>query len=216
MKYLLSPLYFYSILLFSFTPKKEISWSSVLASPLSDYSSAWNNVKYLSCNTAANVGYMNAEEKEVVYILNMALMSPALFANTVVKQYPGKSGEGYLVNSDYYKSLMPVLLKLIPPRLLIPDSLCYESAKCHAIATGKKGIVSHNRTEECQTKQYYQGECCDYGHNKPLDIVMAFLIDDRVPSLGHRKICLDSYNKLGVSIQPHLNYGYTSVLDFIY
>ena len=61
------------------------------SSPLGLYSPAWNDARYLTCNTAANTGYMSAGEKEVIYILNMARMNPALFANTVVKQYPNKS-----------------------------------------------------------------------------------------------------------------------------
>ena len=159
---------------------------------------------------------MNADEKEVIYILNMARKNPGLFASSVVKQYPDKSGQGYIRNSGYYKSLLSGLQKQKPMQSLIPDSLCYESAFCHAQITGKGGIVGHYRNAECQKKQYFNGECCDYGHNKPLDVLMAFFIDDGIASLGHRKICLDSYKKIGVSIQPHASYGHTAVLDFIY
>jgi hypothetical protein len=204
------------LFLFSFIERKENLITTEAVSPLGNYSSQWNEAKYLNCNTAANVKYMNTAEKEVIYILNMARLNPTLFANTVVKQYPNKSGQDHLRNSDYYRSLITSFQKMKPEQLLYPDSLCYKSANCHAEITGKGGIVGHYRTAECQSNQYFNGECCDYGHNKPLDILLSFLIDEGVSSLGHRKICMDRYKKIGVSIQPHTGYRYTAVLDFIY
>lgn len=197
------------ILLVSFIPEKG-SLTDYTPSPLKDYSPAWNDIKYLKCNTAGNVKYMTAIEKEVIYILNLARMNPALFANTVIKKYP-------VSHSNYYTSLLDEMLKLKPQRLLYPDSLCYAGAYCHAVNSGLEGYVGHNRSnEECRRKWYYSGECCDYGNYSPLDIIMSLLIDEGVPSLGHRKICFSSYNKIGVSIQPHKQYGYNSVLDFHY
>jgi uncharacterized protein YkwD len=41
------------------------------------------------------------------------------------------------------------------------------------------------------------------------------LIDDDVPSLGHRIICLDKeYTRVGVSVQPHKNWDVVAVLNF--
>ena len=204
------------LVLFSFVEKKENHLSAEAVSPLAAYSSQWNETKYLNCNTAANVKYMSKAEKEVIYILNMARMNPALFANTVNRQYPAKSGKDHLRHSKYYRSLIATMQKMKPVNLLFPDELCYKSANCHAAITGKKGIVGHSRTVECETSKYFNGECCDYGHNKPLDILLSFLIDEGIPTLEHRKICMDSYKKIGVSIQPHSDYRYTAVLDFVY
>jgi hypothetical protein len=101
--------------------------------------------------------------------------------------------------------------------LLYPDSLCFVSAECHAISSGKTGYVGHERqTKECKDKHLFFGECCDYGHKEPLPILMALLIDQNVPSLGHRKMCIGPYGKMGVSIQPHKVYGNNAVLDFYY
>ncbi len=153
---------------------------------------------------------MTDAEKEVIYVLNLARMNPVLFANTVVKKYPAN-------HSDYYTSLLATMLTLKPIKLLYPDSLCFAGALCHAINSGAEGYAGHTRsTEECRKKWYYNGECCDYGHNKPLDIIMSLLIDEDVPSLGHRDICLSGYKKIGVSIQFHKAYRHTAVLDFHY
>ena len=186
-------------------------------SPLSLYSTEWNNPIYLKCNTAIDANYMTGPEKEVIYILNLLRANPALFAKTVVKQYPEKSGQGYLVNSWYYTSLLDTLKKIKPIAGLKPDINCFNSAECHALYAGATGYVGHERsTQECQSKKYFNGECCDYGNKEPLDIVMSLLIDEGVPSLGHRDVCLSSYKKIGVSIQAHQKYRYNAVLDFSY
>jgi len=187
-------------------------------SPLAEYSSEWNDPKYLKCNTAANAGYMSASEKEVIYILNLARTNPSLFANTVIKQYPGKTGKLNLNKSNYYySSLLDTMKSLRQINLLYPDSLCYVSANCHAVNSGKEGYVGHERsTAECKKKKYFSGECCSYGSSKPLEIVMSLLIDEDTPSLGHRFLLLCSFPRIGVSIQPHKTYGTDAVIDFTY
>lgn len=186
-------------------------------SPLSKFSAEWNQPKYKVCNTAANANYMTEEEKKLIYIINLMRMNPVLFANTVTKKYPDSSGMGYLKNLDNYVSLLSTLRKLKPLNLLYPDSLCFEGASCHAVASGIKGYVGHVRADaDCKSKWYFNGECCDYGHSKALDILMNLMIDEGVPSLGHRNICLSKYGRIGVAIRPHIGYGHNAVLDFHY
>lgn len=218
MKFLLPPGLLAILLVFvSFIPSKRVSQSVIPASPLATYSTDWNDTKYLKCNTAANANYMTASEKEVIYILNLARMNPVLFASTVVKKYPETNFNNYMKNSQYFKSLLNKMSKMKPINLLYPDSLCFAGARCHALNSGAEGYVGHNRSsEECEAKWYYNGECCDYGNDNPLNIIMSLLIDEDVPSLGHREICLSPYIKIGVSIQFHKLYRYTAVLDFHY
>ena len=190
--------------------------SPVPASPLAAFSKEWNDSKYLQCNTAGKANYMSAKEKEVIYILNLLRTDPKLFANTVVKKYPEYSGQRYLFKIGEYKSLLNTLQKMKPLPLLYPDELCYASAECHAYSSGKNGYVGHDRKEGCRSKKHFNGECCDYGHDEPLAILMSLLIDEHIASLGHRMICLSKYKKIGVSIEPHKSYGYNTVVDFIY
>jgi hypothetical protein len=184
-------------------------------SPLAAYSSEWNNEKYLVCNTAAKADYMSANEKELIYVLNLARMNPVLFANSVVKKFPNKIGEEQLRKSAYYNSLLDSMVKMKPLSLLYPDEACYTSAACHAKTTGADGSVGHDRSDDCRAKMRFSAECCDYGHSSAVDIIMSLLVDEGVKSLGHRKICLwPYYEKIGVSIQPHKIYRFTAVLDF--
>lgn len=185
-------------------------------SPLSVYSPEWNGSAYEKCNTAAAVTYMSAKEKEVIYILNLVRAYPALFAKTVLEAYPEKSGNPGLRNDAYYyQSLQNLLRKMKPLSPLEPDNRCYTSASCHALHSGLKGYIGHTRqSPDCKKKQYYMGECCDYGNSTALDIVLSLLIDQGVPSLDHRTVCLYNFTVIGVSVQPHKKYGTNAVLDF--
>jgi hypothetical protein len=183
-------------------------------SPLSDFSDEWNDPKYAACNTAAGAGYMNDDEKNVIYILNLARSNPKLFCSTVVKQYPEYSDNAELINITYYQSLITTMNSMKKQGLLQPDTDCFASAQCHAYNSGITGEDGHTRSDSCRNHIYYNGECCDYGHADPLDIVMSLLIDYAVPSLGHRKICFGTYKTIGVSIQPHKTWDTNAVLDF--
>ncbi len=215
MKYFLS-IFLLSVSLTLFAQTTSISWGTV--SPLATYSNAWNDIKYSSCNTAANVAYLSNDEKEIIYILNLIRTNPVLFSNTVLKKYPFLSGKGYLASDEfYYQSLVNTLMKMQPLNMLTPDKACFESAKSHALTSGISGYVGHKRVNSSsEKKKTYNGECCDYGNSEPLEIVLSLLIDEGIPSLGHRNIFLSSYAKVGVSIQPHAKYRTNTVFDFLY
>jgi len=166
---------------------------------------AWNDEKYLAANTAANEDYLTQQEKDVIYYLNLVRMNPPLFAETYLLKHAGVPGD------DYEKSLYEELKSMPEQSCLIPNRQCFESAQCHAIASGLSGYVGHERAN-CTS--YFWGECCQYGPSDPLAIVLQLLIDRGVESLGHRRICLGSYDELGISIQPHSVYGSNAVLDF--
>lgn len=184
-------------------------------SPLANYSSEWNKPVYSKCNTADKAIYMNKTEREVIYILNLIRSYPAQFAKDVLQSYPDKTDRGWISDNTYFESLMDTLLKMKPVNVLIPDKTCYTSAECHATTSGSVGYVGHERqSKDCEKKKDFNAECCDYGHNNALDIVLALLIDEGVPSLGHRWACLGYYKKIGISIKPHKGYRYNSVLDF--
>lgn len=201
--------------LFSFTSTSPVP---VYLSPLSSFSEEWNDSKYAICNSAADVDYLNEEEKSLIHILNLARTNPTLFANTVITKYVNSRDQIYLLNNKYIKSLLATMKNLKPGGILEPNKKCFTSASCHAQTSGSSGYTGHDRkNNKCEKNSYYFGECCDYGHDKALDILMALLIDENIASLGHRKICLDpSYKTIGVSIQPHKTYSYNAVLDFAY
>jgi hypothetical protein len=178
---------------------KEYSFDKITADL-----SAWDDPKYLAANSAQNEDYLSGKEKEVYYYLNLARMNPKLFADTYLKDLK-KSAD------DYESSLYAELQKLKPLPVLKPNRKLYESARCHAMESGKRGYVGHKRFK-CD--EYFMGECIYYGETDAFGIVTSLLIDQGVKSLGHRRIFLDNYTELGVSIQPHKTFGENCVLDF--
>lgn len=184
-------------------------------SPLAAYSAQWNDPKYRVCNTAEHVGYMTDKEKELIYVLNLARMNPKLFCATVLPRAHDISSFIDTSNEVYYQTLVTTMRQMNPLNVLQPDSLCMVSARCHATTSGKVGYVGHDRrNDKCRKNKHYYGECCSYGSDEPLEILLLLLEDHDVPSLGHRKICLGAYNKIGVAIAPHTTYEHNTVLDF--
>ena len=187
-----------------------------IVSPLSQFSEQWNDPQYEACNTAATARYMTDQEKDVIWILNMARTQPRLFCETVVRKYAAYSLNDELEGTTWYKSLVTTMSSMKPVNLLEPNQDCYNSAQCHSYNSGVKGYEGHVRQGSCLTKEFYDAECCDYSNDEAIDIVMSLLIDENVPSLGHRTICLNPYKTVGVSIQPHKKWVHNAVLDFHY
>jgi hypothetical protein len=151
--------------------------------------------------------YMTKKEMEVIQYLNVARMYPLWFIQFANLTNPETSYEISLVNK--LKTMKTI------PEPLLTDSIEWSNAKCHAISSGVEGYIGHDRRGNC--KKTFFGECCDYGNEDALEIVKSLLIDEDIPSLGHRNICLDqSFKKIGVSIQPHKTYRVNAVLDFTY
>lgn len=183
-----------------------------LINPLAKFSVKWNYKKFKSCKTVDGINYLNDEEKKVIWILNMIRLDPQLFIKTVLLNpavmNAWKCPEYYTLISDV-KKLKP------DSTPLLPDSLAFVSARCHAIQSGNKGYVGHTRqVTEC--KSDFFGECCEYGSNNAFDILMDLLVDQGKNPAGHRIICLSNrYEKLGVAIQPHKSiYRVNTVMDF--
>jgi hypothetical protein len=183
------------------------------------------NLKLKSNSVKNNKSYTD-REKELYYYLNLARNKPSLYVELYVKPCMNKdisksitvsafSADTSMVwyYSYYQKSLYLEMKKMEPAGILTFNDKCRESAECHAITTGKLGLITHDRTPDC--KSYFSGECCFYGGGSPEYIITELLIDTGVPSLGHRFICLSpSFSSLGVAIRDHKSFGKTAVLDF--
>ena len=129
------------------------------SSPLSKFSKEWDDPKYSACNTAANTGYMSDTEKQVIYILNLIRVNPKLFRRTVLSQSRQIDETIDTGDDEYFGSLVKKLDTMLPLRPLIPDSLCWVSARCHVLSSGPMGVVTHDRqTTECEEKHHAGGE----------------------------------------------------------
>lgn len=109
------------------------------------------------------------------------------------------------------------MMKKIP--LFFNDTL-YPITKAFAKDMGKHGKMGHTNSKRQsfgnRTSSFgYLGENCSYGYNKALDIVFQLMLDEGVPSLGHRKNILNlNYHIIVVSIHKHKKWDWNCVVDF--
>jgi hypothetical protein len=166
-----------------------------------------DSVVIMQCRFASNI------EKDVYNYLNYARTRPKEFCEKFVIPNWDK-------NNSYENSLVEKMMSLKPMGTLLPDRKLYASADCHAIVSGELGFVGHTRSVNRKTKkkcdEYFMGECISYGMEEGLAVVLQLLIDDGVPSLGHRYICLsEGFTMVGISSRKHAKYGVNCVLDFM-
>ncbi|MDC0189419.1 hypothetical protein OAJ42_00875 [Flavobacteriales bacterium] len=202
-------MYFLGFFLLIFLPFLELQSQ--------DYLNDWDVEKINMADKAKHVSYLNREEKNIYILINLARMYPKLFNDLIISKYVKnhKGSYDFLKNKKYLNSLSLELRTMSPLDPLVPDKELWNYAFCHASKSGKKGIVGHKRIG-CESPKFYS-ECCAYGFEKALDIVVQLLIDYKVTDLGHRRIILDAKQKLlGVSIQEHKEYRFNAVLDFSY
>jgi uncharacterized protein YkwD len=185
-------------------------------------------------DTARSAGYMSDVEKDVVLEINKARSDPARYAEQYIRpmlkyfsgneyRYPGEitliTSEGAAavqacIKAMKAQSVRPPLLPLEPLAL---------AARDHVKDTGPKGIVGHTGSDGSDpskrvrryAKGLYCGENISYGQGNAQSIVIQFLIDDGVPSRGHRvNIMKADYGFIGDSIGTHKTYRSMCVVDF--
>lgn len=180
----------------------------------------WNKETLAAANTGAAVSYLNDEEKKVLLLVNLARHDGPAFIKNVLEPYILSEEPD---NNNYLKSLFTDLQKLSKLNALTPNEKLCKSAGYHARDMGKSGQTGHDSSDgtDCFVRigRYYKGgymaENCSYGYADALHIVMQLLIDDGVPSKGHRYNILGSaYKQIGISIEPHKTYEYNCVMDF--
>lgn len=176
-------------------------------------SSAWTKREIDAANTAKDCPYMNQLERDVMLYVNLARMYPKRFIEIEVAGY--EHPEGFSVHDGfpgYKSSLIAELRALQPLQPFVPDQELYGYAQCWAEESGRLGLRGHNRVK-C-AKYAYAAECCSYGVYTAIDIALQWLIDDNVPSLGHRHICLSpKYTHGGISHMGHSTAGHCTVLN---
>ncbi len=179
--------------------------------------SAWDADVISTLNTAADLEYLNEEEKKVILFMNMARYDGPLFAETFLNSY---MQENQLEKNSYTKSLHRDLKKTMRLVPLIPEQDLTAVAQGHAKKSGEKGTTGHSgfkkRFEPLMGNPYsHVGENCSYGYEQAIAIVISLLIDEGVKELGHRKNMLaPDFNSIGIAIKPHKTYRTNCVMDF--
>ena len=179
---------------------------------LTTFCQEWTEAQLDSADTGKDVNDISEVEKDAILYINLARLYPRQFIENEVENYTGTEKYGaFLKNSSYRKSLIKELKNRKPVKALQFDKGLYEYAKCFAKESGDAGVVTHKR-RKCADGNF--AECCSYGMDTGRDIAMQWLVDDKVPDLGHRINCLNKeYAYIGISLHSHKKYTYCTVAD---
>ncbi|MDR1986700.1 MAG: CAP domain-containing protein [Treponema sp.] len=186
-------------------------------------------------DTARTAHYLTAIEKDVVLELNKVRSDPRKYAERYIRprlayfegnRYaePGKTtlltNEGPGAVQECYDALC----SSDSAPLLIPSQGMSSAVKDHVLDQGPTGATGHNSSNgasfSARLNRYgkWSGSAAEniaYGKNTGREIVVQLLIDDGVPSRGHRKNTMGkSYNVVGVAAGNHSRYGTMAVIDF--
>ncbi|MDR0539031.1 MAG: CAP domain-containing protein [Spirochaetaceae bacterium] len=186
-------------------------------------------------DTAAGADYLTGVEKDVILEMNKVRNNPKKYAELYIqptlKYYRGKNysapGQITIVTQEGAAAVNACISALSASKSAKPLSAekgIYLAAKDHAVDQSKTGQTGHGgsdgsspfkRMERYGGGYNTAGENCAYGPNTGRDIVVQFLIDDGVPSRGHRKNIMNgAFTQTGVSVQTHPQFRYCCVIDY--
>lgn len=180
----------------------------------------YSAVEVEQLHTAKSAAYLSFEEAQAVLFINMARNDGPRFWENIASPYIKEYEIG---PSRYTRSLEKDLSSIKNLPLLEPNLTLFNTAREHAIASGKSGALGHkspagtfeDRLSPLKNEFNYLLENCDYGSFTAMDIVMNLMIDEGIPDVGHRKNILhDKINAVGVSIEPHKTYHHNCVQVF--
>ena len=186
-------------------------------------------------DTTASAEYLTEIERQVIIEINMVRTDPAEYAHRYLVplrayyhhtlfQFPGETAistnEGIRALDECIKELQ--VAKPVSP--LSPKKGLTLAARDHARDQARTGATGHTgsdgSTTEVRLDRYGKwdisaGENIDYGNGDARRIVTSLLIDDGMPSRGHRRNLLSgTFKFVGVSVGPHRVYRHMCVMDF--
>ena len=200
----------------------------------------WETHKWdKSYNTAHNAQYLTQLEQDIISQLNRARAEPKTYAKTYIKPRAAFFNGLYYKEPDTADNFLGIkthegsqlidetvnaLNKTTGIGLLMPNKALHKAARRHAVDQSKTGSTGHNgsdnstpkiRIEHEGTWTVTMGENIMYGPNTGRDVVAGLLVDDGVPSRGHRINILNAaFTVVGVACSSHPKYRTVCVMDF--
>jgi len=225
------------IILFSFSVSYLIISGQSLQSAFSETTRAdpdsahWDIAKL---DTAKNADYLSGVEKDVILEMNKARSDPKKYAELYIqptlKYYNGnyytEPGQITIVTQEgtsAVNSCISALSRTKSVGLLMPEKGLSLAAKDHVSDQRKTGQTGHNGSDRSTPvsrcarygKGEYIGENIDYGNNVGRTIVINLLVDDGVPSRGHRENIMNGdYSQTGISAGTHPEYENMCVIVY--
>ena len=126
--------------------------------------------------------------------------------------------------AEAVEEAIAVLNAQAPLAPLIWDDELWKAARDHCFDTGAKGLFGHTGSDGSNLGDRLarygdfvakSGESCGYGSATAEEHVLQLLIDDGVPTRGHRKNMLDhAFQVVGCASGPHAKLRTCAVLDY--
>ena len=178
--------------------------------------------------------YLTPLEKAILVELNLARTQPKTYRD-LLKAFRAthaggknfKQGDRTLVTKEGLAAVDEAIrfLEDQPPLdPLVSSKALYLAARDHALDTGPRGLTGHTgsdgsshmaRIERHGKWKKLAGENIAYGQDGARGIVMGLVIDDGVPSRGHRaNIFQKAYGRVGISVGEHAEWTTMCVMDF--
>lgn len=168
-----------------------------------------------------------AFEAEVLAELNRARTAPAQFARTLRDFRSGFSRDRQFTHFGSDQPFLSIegtpavdeaiafMARARPLPPLASSPLLAAAAADHTDEQGPAGRVGHQSRNgrwpadrlTARGGGTYVAETISYGAPSPLDVVIQLIVDDGVPSRGHRTILFDpQYQHIGIACGPHRTY----------
>ena len=179
------------------------------------YAPGWTAAEVAAADLARGETAWTDEEKNALLHVNLARLYPSKYWNIEVE--PWEPEEEYLRDdARELASLKRTLVSMAPVAALSPSSTLRDEAECLAKLQARTGTIGHERGSRCpRAPQRMWAENCSYGYSGGRDIIISLLIDENVPSLGHRENCLNpGLKRCGIFQGDHARYGRMAVMDF--
>jgi uncharacterized protein YkwD len=178
--------------------------------------------------------YLSTLENEVLDEINLARTNPktyarlladyrATFRGNIVKR-PGKVDLRTNEGTRAVDEAIAALNRQAPLPALRPSKGMSLAASEHAHDTGPKGKTGHTGSDGSKSSQRISrhgqwqrtaGENISYGGATGRAVLTQLIVDDGVPSRGHRKnIFNKNFGVIGIGCGPHKRYGMMCVQTF--
>jgi len=196
-----------------------------------------SNWDIATLDTAANADYLTDIEKDVILEMNKVRTDPKKYAELYIqprlRYYNGKNysvPEQITIMTSEGASAVNICITALSRAnsagVLVPELGLSRAAKDHVTDQSRTGQTGHDGSDRSTPKirmerygsfarSFTLGENIAYGTDKGRDIVIDLLVDDGVPSRGHRiNIMNKAFTQTGVAFGTHTQYRTSCTITY--